>query len=142
MADAAFFGKTADLLLPAGVERLTEVRALKGGRWALLALSVEGCRLLARCPETEVSCGIVLLPSGWSGLVRWQIRAERVVSCGLSRRDSLTFSSMDEGRAVVCVQRMLTRLDGGQVEPQELPVRRCAGPPEDLLVAVGLGLLL
>ena len=102
-------------------------------------LSAQGS---ASAPEAVCACGTVLLPSEWTALTARQIRAERVVSCGLSPRDSLTFSSLDGGQSVVCVQRALSRPDGGTVEPQELPAGRPDGPPEDLLAAVGLGLLL
>ncbi len=142
MADAALFGAGGTGPLPAGVERPASVSDLTRKRWELLALTTEGCRRLARTPQAVCACGTALLPSGWSGLAVRQIRAERVVSCGLSPRDSLTFSSLDGGRTVVCVQRALSRPDGGTVEPQELPAGRPDGPPEDLLAAVGLGLLL
>lgn len=144
MGDAAFFGggAAAPTPLPAGVEKPETVRALTEKRWEVLALSAAGCRLLADAPEAVCACGTVLLPSNWSCLTARQVRAERVVSCGLSPRDSLTFSSMGDRDAVVCVQRVLNRPDGGQVEPQELPVDCLNGQTEDLLAVIGLGLLL
>lgn len=144
MGDTAFFGGGAALPapLPAGVEQPETVRALTKKRWEVLALSAAGCRLLADAPEAVCACGTVLLPSDWSCLTARQVRAERVVSCGLSPRDSLTFSSMGDRDAVVCVQRALIRPDGGQVEPQELPLDCIGGQTEDLLVVVGLGFLL
>ena len=144
MGDTAFFGAgaTPPTPLPAGVEQPETVQALTQKRWEVLALSSAGCRLLADAPEAVCACGSVLLPSDWSCLTARQVKAERVVSCGLSSRDSLTFSSMGDGDAVVCVQRVLIRPDGGQVEPQELPLGCLGGQTEDLLVVVGLGLLL
>lgn len=141
MVCAAFFGAAAAIALPAGVVRPESIPALTGTRWELLALSVEGCRRLARMPEAVCACGTALLPGGWIGLAARQLRAERVVSCGLSPRDSLTFSSTTP-RPVVCLQRALLRPDGTLVEPQELFVGHLFDPPEDLLAAVGLGLLL
>lgn len=144
MGDSAFFrgGTALPAPLPAGVEQPETVRALTEKRWEVLALSTAGCRLLADAPEAVCTCGTVLLPSDWSCLTARQVRAERVVSCGLSPRDSLTFSSMGDWDAVVCVQRALIRPDGGQVEPQELPLDCLGGQPEDLLVVIGMGLLL
>lgn len=144
MAESAFFGGGAapPAPLPAGVERPGTVRALTEKRWELLALSAEGCRRIASTPEAVCACGTVLLPSEWTALTVRQIRAERVVSCGLSPRDSLTLSSIGDQNAVVCVQRALLRPDGAQVEPQELPVSRPGGSAEDLLAVIGLGLLL
>jgi hypothetical protein len=108
----------------------------------VLALSAAGCRALEGAQEAVCACGTVLMPSSWSKLTGRQIRAERVVSCGLSARDSLTFSSMGEGEAVACVQRILYRPDGETVEPQELPLPCPGNPAEDLLAVVGLTLLL
>lgn len=144
MGDAAFFGGGVPppAPLPAGVLRLDDVERLAEKRWEVLALSVAGCQALADAPEVVCACGTALLPNQWSGLTARQLRAERVVSCGLSPRDSLTLSSMGEEGTVVCVQRALLRPDGGEVEPQELPLGRTASPPEDVLVVVGLGLLL
>ena len=144
MGDAAFFlaGAAPPAPLPAGVEQPETVRALTEKRWEVLALSSAGCRLLADAPEAVCACGTVLLPSDWSCLTARQVRAERVVSCGLSSRDSLTFSSMGDGNAVVCVQRVLIRPDGGQVEPQELPLGCRGSQTEALLAVIGLGLLL
>jgi hypothetical protein len=144
MGDTAFFGGGAvpPAPLPAGVERPETVRALTEKRWEVLALSIAGCRMLKNAPEAVCACGTILLPSGWSSLATRQVRAERVVSCGLSSRDSLTFSSIGDGDVVVCVQRALIRPDGGQVEPQELPLDCIGDQTEDLLVVIGLGLLL
>lgn len=144
MGDAAFFraGAALPAPLPAGVEQPETVRALTEKRWEVLALSSAGCRLLTDAPEAVCACGTVLLPSDWSCLTTRQVRAERVVSCGLSSRDSLTFSSMGDRNAVVCVQRVLIRPDGGQVEPQELPLGCLGSQTEDLLAVIGLGLLL
>lgn len=138
---AAFFGAVSAVALPAGVARPDSIPALTAARWEVLALSVEGCRRLARVPGAICACGTALLPGGWIGLAARQLRAERVVSCGLSPRDSLTFSSTAP-RPVICLQRALLRPDGALVEPQELFAGQLPDPPEDLLAAVGLGLLL
>ena len=45
-----------------------------------------------------------------------------VISCGLSLRDTVTFSSFTEDRCVISIQRPITRFDGRIVEPFELPL--------------------
>lgn len=44
------------------------------------------------------------------------------VTCGLSQKDTVTFSSLDSDRAVVSLQRRLKALDGTEIEPVEVPV--------------------
>lgn len=67
------------------------------------------------------------------------IQAETVVTYGLSHRDSLTLSSLSE--PVLCVQRALPRLEGGSVEPQEIPLPPLPGEAEILLPLLGMRLL-
>lgn len=45
-----------------------------------------------------------------------------VITCGMSLRDSVTFSSFTDDGCVLSVQRRLTRSDGKTVEPFELPL--------------------
>jgi len=144
MVDAAFFGGDSLPLmpLPAGAAFLRRPEELTQRRWEVLALSGNGCRALSDAPEVVCACGTVLLPGEWGTLAQRQIRAERVVSCGLSARDSLTFSSLGETGAVACVQRAMLRPDGEWVEPQEFPLSPLRGAPEDILPTLGLGLLL
>lgn len=44
------------------------------------------------------------------------------VTCGLSPRDTITLSSINEDSAVIDVQRSITCFDGSVLEPQEIPV--------------------
>ena len=46
----------------------------------------------------------------------------KIISCGLSTRATVTFSSITEQGFVLCVQRSLTRLDGSILSPFELPI--------------------
>jgi hypothetical protein len=46
----------------------------------------------------------------------------QTVTCGLSQKDTVTFSSLDEDRAVVSLQRGLCAIDGSDVGPAEVPV--------------------
>lgn len=65
------------------------------------------------------------------------------VICGMSQKDSVTFSSLDAESAVVSVQRELRTLRGGTVEPGEISVAFTAEPPSGypLLAAVTVLLL-
>jgi hypothetical protein len=47
----------------------------------------------------------------------------QTVTCGLSQKDTITFSSLESDRAVISLQRKLKALDGREIEPVELPVR-------------------
>ncbi len=47
-----------------------------------------------------------------------------VITCGMSLRDSVTFSSFTYESCVINVQRSLRRFDGSKVEPFEFPCRR------------------
>ena len=66
----------------------------------------------------------------------------QTVTCGLSQKDTVTFSSLENDRAVVSLQRRLTALDGKEVEPVEFPVV-CAPERREypLLAAVAVLLL-
>lgn len=101
-------------LLPPQLRQLWEPWAVGRGPWDLLALTPLGCRLLA---GHSASARVLLLPGDCplDGL-----RAETVVTYGLSPRDSVTFSGLTE--PVLCVQRALPLVGGGVLEPQEFPL--------------------
>lgn len=122
--------------LPAGTQAIRRAGELTEHIWPLLALTAEGCRALAE--EGEIVCRLLLAP-GELPVLPAQIRAETVVSFGLSPRDSLTLSSLEE--PVLCVQRALPRPDGSVVDPQEFPLPPLPGPAETLLPLLGLRLL-
>ena len=101
---------------------------MKGARERLLvdtaeALAGQKLEILALAEESRgfrgVMCRVALVPGNGGGDLSG-LRAETVVTWGLSPRDSLTLSSLSE--PVLCVQRALLRPDGGVVEPQELPL--------------------
>ncbi len=138
--DAAFFdGGPPPADLPLWVTPVTAADRLAGRFWTLLALTAEGCRRL-RAGGVSCRCETLLLPEGQGDLVPGRVAAERVVSVGLDRRASLTFSSLRDG-AVLCVQRTLLRPDGAAVEPQERPLPALTGPLETALLLWGLRLL-
>lgn len=45
-----------------------------------------------------------------------------VITCGLSSRDTITFTSNTDDGVVIALQRTLPDMDGNQVEPVEIPV--------------------
>lgn len=51
----------------------------------------------------------------------------KVISFGRSQTDTVTLSSCEEDKVVVCLQRAIVTLDGTVLEPMELP---CLKPPE------------
>lgn len=139
--ETVFFGAERGLRLPEGTHRAADAGALERTHWDLLALSTSGCRGLERS-GIFCGCGTLLLPGGQDFSILSRIRAECVISAGMSARDSLTFSSLGENGAVLCVQRTLPRPDGATVEPQELLLPPPLLPPEDALILLGMWLLL
>lgn len=138
---AALFGLGRRLprRLAAGIRQLEEPGGLRQ-TWDLLAVTRRGAGLLA---DSAVCCrcGTLLIPGDLGEEMLAHAAARRVVSVGLDRRDSLTFSSLTDSGAVLCVQRTLLRPDGGEVEPQEIPLPRLQLPPEEALLLWGLRLL-
>lgn len=124
--------------LPPGTRRIRRAGELAEHIWPLLALTAEGCRALAEAEGGEITCRLLLAPGDLPALPA-RVRAETVVSYGLSPRDSLTLSSLAE--PVLCVQRALPRPDGTAVDPQEFPLPPLPGPAEALLPLLGLWLL-
>ena len=119
--------------LPPGIRPVRSAEELRSRRWGLLVLTPEGCRLTG---EGTLACRELLLPGECR---RAPAGAEAVVTYGLSRRDSLTFSSLRQ--PLLCVQRALPRLQGPPVEPQELPLEDLPCPAEALLPLLGAWLL-
>ena len=91
---------------------------------------------------SSLSCRTALLP-GVLPVLTHALPTALAVSYGLSGRNTLTLSSLGEGRASVAVQREFIALDGRAVERQELvvPYDGCI-PAELLLAQVGAALLL
>lgn len=119
-------------LLPGGVSAPDQMEALTARRWDLLALTAAGVPV-----GKEVRCHLLLAPGDCLEL--GGVQAERVVTYGLSPRDSLTLSSLAE--PVICVQRALPRPDGLVIEPQEFPLPALPAPAAELLPLLGLRLL-
>lgn len=136
--EGAIFGCPAGWAgwLPPGTRRLEGVEELTERAWAVLALTASGCR---RLEERNIRCRILLVPGDCPPARLGRVRAEAVITCGLSPRDSLTLSSLES--PVLCVQRALPRPDGGVIEPQEFPLPELPAPAAELLPLLGLRLL-
>lgn len=139
--DAAIYDcpRAWEAFLPPGTRSVRRDQELAEHIWPLLALTPEGCRALAERPAGgEIVCRVLLAPGDCRPLPG-RIRAEAVVSYGLSPRDSLTLSSLAE--PVLCVQRALPGPEGRTIDPQEFPLPALPGPAEELLPLLGLRLL-
>lgn len=137
--DAAIFDCPAEWarLLPPGTRRVRRAEELTERLWPVLALTGDGCRALEN-QSGGIVCRLLLAP-GDRPAVLARVRAETVVSYGLSPRDSLTLSSLAE--PVLCAQRALPRPDGTVIEAQEFPLPPLPAPAEALLPLLGLRLL-
>lgn len=133
--DAAIFDCPMEWesLLPPGTRRVRRAEELAERVWPLLILTPEGSASFR-----QAACQVLLAPGDCPAVLD-RVRAETVISYGLSPRDSLTLSSLTE--PVLCVQRALPRLDGTVVYPQEFPLLSLPGPAESMLPLLGLRLL-
>jgi len=131
------FSRPVEWINPAWPERISEVR------WKLLTMTAAGCKEVERL-RLACACETLLVPGDCGEDVLRLVRAERVVSYGISGRDSLTFSSIGAEQRLLCIQRCLLRLDGGALEPQEILLPKCwqSLPDEAVLAWMGTRLLL
>lgn len=121
--------------LPPGV-CAAEAAEIAKRRWELLILTEDGCTWWeSHC----AACQILLAPGTCPPLALSNLKAECVITYGLSSRDSLTLSSLSH--PVLCVQRTLPCPAGGRLEPQELPLGPLPESPELLLPLLGARLL-
>lgn len=114
--------------LPDGVLCPQTPSGLHGTFWELLVLTPDACPA-----PVHVRCRTLLSPGDRPALLDF-VHADFVVSYGLSLRDTLTLSSLNE--PVLCLQRAVPPL-----EPMEIPLPPLPEPPEQLLPLLGLLLL-
>jgi hypothetical protein len=112
---------------------------LAGERFDLLVASPDA---VGWAGAGKVSCRLLLLPGSAAPLARG-MRLEGAVSYGAGAKNTITLSSLEEGRLCLAIQRELVTVQGGVVERQEL-VLPCVpqGAPPDLLLAKAGALLL
>ena len=139
--ESAIFGAcAAQIARAAGVpaQTLHDPLRLCGRVWRVLVLTRDGAEVAGSCGGA-VDCDTLVLPADCA--VPPQLRAAQVIDCGLSLRDTLTVSSMEQG--LLCLQRRIVTLSGALLEPQELAgwdVLAALGA-EPTLLAAGLRLL-
>lgn len=123
--------------LPADTDSVKLQRKLADEEWGVLALTHKGCQ---RLKKSGIRCCILVVPGEAAEETARHVRADTVITCGLSLRDSLTLSSLE--RPLLCIQRQLLRPDGVLVEPQEIRLPTNIGSPEQMLPLFALNLLL
>ena len=66
-----------------------------------------------------------------------------VITCGLSAVSTITYSSIEDGMLVVCLQRAVETVYGSVVGLQELPVQLCGTPLDigSIILLLGLGII-
>lgn len=140
---AAFFHAAPDFrqFLPHSLCIPDTPESLRSSHWDLLVLSRSGCRILLS-RRIACSCGTLLLPGDTTATITQLVQARQVIGAGLSSRNSITFSSLRQENALVCIQRTLLRTDGSAVEPQELLRPTLPLPAEEQLLLFGLQLLI
>lgn len=141
MDHAGFFcpcGADWERYLPDRLTRPDEA-ALFAREWGLLVCSRRGAETLRRL-RRRPRCRTALLPGG---CICAFPGARQTVDCGLDKRSSLTLSSLTP-QPVLCIQRRLTDVHGGVIEPQELPLPAAwtRFEAEPLLLLAGARLLL
>lgn len=66
----------------------------------------------------------------------------RTITCGLSPKDTVTFSSLMESSAVISLQRGIESTDGEEILPKEIPVTFTCPKPDYAVLACAAVLLL
>ena len=132
-----------------------QVAAWSGGEQALVRSGCHPAQLAGRLfdllvvsPQaagwagaSALSCRTALVPGGLSALTRL-LPADVAVSYGMGPANTLTLSSLEDGRASVAVQREFSSLNGLLVERQELVLPYDGTSPDLFLARIGAGLLL
>lgn len=89
-----------------------------------------------RCQKAR--CGILLVPGRCAGGAAQVFSPECIVAYGMSARDTITLSSIEEKNAVVALQRELLTLERRVLDRQEIPVKVFSSiSPEEIMVVVG-----
>ncbi|MDD2956137.1 MAG: hypothetical protein PHD67_07465 [Oscillospiraceae bacterium] len=124
---AVFPGASA--LLPALPEDYM-IHEFPESRWSFPQQSILVCKRGFSPPPvfSRSACAVGLLSSDNHPAAHF-LKTQRVkaVTCGMSVRDTLTFSSLGADSAVLCLQRSLPMLSGAVQEPFELPLKLSPG---------------
>ncbi|HEX3025647.1 MAG TPA: hypothetical protein VHR42_00230 [Clostridia bacterium] len=120
----------------------TEIPELIVGNGLVLFEQESGLSLFQKQPEIPVGFTAVVDPDNADAIEMLQRNSMQTVTCGMSQKDTVTFSSLDSDRAVVSLQRELRSLSGTTIEPREFPVGFSKQPGEYQLLASAAVLLL
>ena len=76
------------------------------------------------CLELDLPAGFIAVTESDNdtAIKILQKNALQTVTCGLSQRDTLTYSSLDSEKAVISLQREIKSLHGESMLPHEIPV--------------------
>jgi len=119
------------------VTRTDKANCLKG-YYDFIAVSGQAAdtETWSRCQK--VRCGILLVPGRCAGGAAGVCSPECIVAYGMSARDTITLSSIEEKSAVVALQREMLTLERIVLDRQEIPVKYDPFmSPEELMVVVG-----
>lgn len=87
----------------------------------VLLIAREGCAMPKSLSILRNTAAVVVSSEEEGQLGFFAALPVRVITCGLSSKDTLTFSSRGEGRAVVSLLRELDT-PNGRIEPMDLPL--------------------
>jgi len=62
-------------------------------------------------------------PENTEAVIMLQKNGMQTITCGLSQKDTLTYSSIDAERAMISLQREIKTIDGETVYPMEIPIK-------------------
>lgn len=79
--------------------------------------------LYAKKPEVVEKDSVIIVNGDNGDLLKSLAGTdETVITCGMSGVSTFTFSSMNDGGCVLCLQRAVVSFDGKIIQPQEIPV--------------------
>lgn len=105
----------------------------------LLVISDKVIRKSNSLPKAK--CNMLLIPETAQKLTA-DLQANCVVSYGRSEKNHITLSSIDTDRVVLSVQHELPTLNGGILEPQDIPIQKNKYvSPEDAMASAAALLL-
>lgn len=90
----------------------------------------------------NLECGILLVPGKYAGRLAEGIRTGCIVSYGMSRKDTITISSINKKATVLAIQRELITLKQNMLERQEISVHGNGKMSSDKIMAIYGSLLL
>lgn len=119
------------------VTKVADTRCLTG-HYDFIAVSGSLSRTASITPHEDVSCAILLVPGRCATRAVKLLSPECIIDYGMSGRDTITLSSIEEKKAVVALQRELITIEKTVLERQEIPIEFSrALLPEQLMVIAG-----